>query len=122
MFAQVIDDNEPNLFVLGAIIRKLGLEVETHYDARQGLMSCRERIPDLIVVDYMMPWMNGVDYIRAVRELPDSSHAVILLVTASRDDSLREAAVTAGANGFLPKPVRVADMKAKLAELNITTL
>lgn len=102
----ILDDNEVNVALLVNLSRKLeGCQPHQFLYPHQALAWCKENTPDLILVDYMMPDMNGIDFIRAVRALPGLGEIPIIMITANDERSVRYDALTAGANDFLTKPI-----------------
>ena len=72
---------------------------------REGLDWCGAHEPDLIIVDYMMPDLNGIEFIDAVRQFHPADVVPILMVTAAHEKEIRYQSLTAGANDFLTKPI-----------------
>ncbi|CAA7627316.1 response regulator [Magnetospirillum sp. SS-4] len=111
MVVQVVDDSDVNLFVMASMVRKLGHVAELHSDPIAALAACRSGIPDLIIVDFMMPEMDGIQYTRSIRQTEAGRLVPIVLVTASHDPTVEGRAMDAGANAFLTKPLRFPDLK-----------
>jgi two-component system chemotaxis response regulator CheY len=120
MLALVIDDSRAVRLIIGKILREVGIEVVEACDGRQALERMTE-YPDvgLILVDWNMPQMDGLEYIRAVRSQPDYDPVRIMMVTseAEQDQVLR--ALEAGANEYLMKPFTREVLIAKLSLLDI---
>ena len=74
-------------------------------DPEEGLHWCRANEPDLIIVDYMMPGMDGIQFIRLCRSTPHLRELPILMVTAAAEREVRYTALEAGATDFLTKPI-----------------
>lgn len=106
MHIAIIDDNQVNLTLMKHLVKHLvDTESSTHIDSGQGLDFCLSQEVDLVVVDYMMPAPDGIEFIRAMRAHPDKTDVPILMVTANHDDQVRVTALEAGATDFLNKPV-----------------
>lgn len=86
-------------------------------DGREGLEQAREVQPDLIVSDLMMPHVDGFEMLTALRTNIDTSHIPVLMLTARQDDDTRLKAFTLSADGFLAKPFRIDELKARLAQM-----
>ncbi len=116
---QVVDDNETNLILFSQLAEGLNedVEVETFLDPRDAFAACRQAMPDLILVDYMMPGMNGHDFIAQVRALPDAHDVPIIMVTADDERQVRHRALDLGATDFLTKPVDPTEVKTRLRNL-----
>ena len=108
MAIAIVDDTPLNLTLIQALVRKLtppGTEIVTFTSPLEGLQWCGSNEPDLLIVDYMMPDINGIEFIETVRKLYPSDTVPILMVTAAHEKEVRYQSLTAGANDFLTKPI-----------------
>ncbi len=108
MAIAIVDDTPLNLTLIQALVRKLtpaGTEIVTFTSPLAGLQWCSDHEPDLLIVDYMMPDLNGIEFIRSVRQLYPPDTVPILMVTAAHEKEVRYESLSAGANDFLTKPV-----------------
>ena len=102
----IVDDTEINLILFQALINKVGgSECKTFSVATQGLAWAQERELDLVIVDYMMPELDGIEFIRRLRQTPGREDIPILMITANDQKEVRYQALDAGATDFLTKPV-----------------
>ena len=102
----IIDDTPLNLVLMEKLVCHLdGCTPHSFADPEPGLYWCLENEPDLIVVDYMMPGIDGIEFIRRVRDRHDRDDVPILMVTANHEKRTRYDALSAGANDFLTKPI-----------------
>lgn len=102
----IVDDTEINVLVMEALVSKIdGCTAVPFTDPQLGLQWCRENDPDLIVVDYMMPGLDGVEFIRLLREDPNRVNTPTLMVTADHQKAVRYRALETGATDFLTKPL-----------------
>lgn len=102
----IIDDNQVNLMLLKHLVGQMqGHEAKTFSNSLEGLDWCLNNDPDLIVVDYMMPNLNGMDFLRSFRQGTAKAEVPVLMITGNLDSQLRYDALGAGANDFLTKPV-----------------
>jgi response regulator RpfG family c-di-GMP phosphodiesterase len=110
----IIDDTDVNLILFAALVKKLdGCHPHTFPDARQGLEWAANNMPDLVIVDYMMPDMDGLEFIEKFRELPGRESVPVLMITANDQKQLRYRALDIGANDFLTKPVDKVEFLAR---------
>jgi two-component system chemotaxis response regulator CheY len=120
MRALVIDDSRAVRMIIGSILRELSMEVS---EAANGLeaLDQLQRTPDieLVLVDWNMPEMNGLDFIRAVRAQPDYAGLRILMVTTEAEGAQVTRALNAGANEYLMKPFTKDVLVAKLNLLDV---
>ncbi len=102
----IVDDTEINLILFAALINKLDdCQPHTFSDSRKGLEWASQNDPDLIIVDYMMPELDGLEFIRLLREIPGRQSVPVLMITANDQKQIRYRALDIGANDFLTKPV-----------------
>jgi diguanylate cyclase (GGDEF)-like protein len=94
-----------------------GYIVEECINGSQALSFCSENMPDLVLMDAMMPGMDGFTACKELRKTPASRHLPILIVTALDDESSIDRAFSAGANDFIPKPVNFAVLRQRISRL-----
>jgi CheY-like chemotaxis protein len=102
----LVDDDVRNLFALASLLEDRGLEAvfsETGHEALEILGS--DKHIDLVLMDIMMPQMDGYETIRAVREMPSMHTLPIIAVTAKAMQGDREKSLAAGASDYITKPV-----------------
>ncbi|MBK7898647.1 MAG: response regulator [Azonexus sp.] len=110
----IIDDNDINLTLAKALVQRLGDCQPLTFDRpREALEWCRANEADLVVVDYMMPDMDGLQFIAAFRALPGREDIPILMVTANDQRDIRYEALEGGANDFLNKPIDRVEFSAR---------
>jgi signal transduction histidine kinase len=111
----IIDDQRINLVILESTLRKAAdaAEVLTFEQARAGLDYILTEGCDLILVDYTMPDMSGLDLVRAVRAQAELNDVPILMISAVGEKDIRLEALRIGANDFLSKPVDPVDLRAR---------
>ncbi|HMV04661.1 MAG TPA: response regulator [Accumulibacter sp.] len=114
----IIDDSDINLALLKALVGKLGnCQAHAFAESAAGFAWCAENLPDLIIVDYMMPIMDGIEFITRLRRLPERSELPILMITANDDREVRYRALEVGATDFLTKPVDRMEFAARARNL-----
>lgn len=86
-------------------------------DGKQGWELAKQHLPDLIVLDFMMPEMDGMEVCRLLRDHPPTARIPIVLVTAHAGDAPRLEAIHAGVNDFLTKPFSSVELKARIRNL-----
>ncbi len=102
----VLDDAPINVTLLCRLLDKIDhCKSTSFFEPETALAWCEEHVPDVVMVDYMMPGMNGIEFIRRFRSLYGCYDIPVLMVTANDELALRYEALEAGANDFLTKPV-----------------
>ncbi|WP_339939433.1 HD domain-containing phosphohydrolase [Undibacterium luofuense] len=114
----IVDDSELNLMLMTSLASSIP-DAVTHAfdDPLAALQACAEFTPDLILVDYMMPDMNGHEFIRIVRSLPDCHDVPIIMVTTENEKQVRSHALELGATEFLAKPIDVTECRIRMRNL-----
>jgi two-component system chemotaxis response regulator CheY len=111
----VVDDSRVIRTVARRILEELSYSVAEAEDGMTGLRACREKMPDLIFLDWNLPSMKGLEFIKSVRGQQDGGHPVILFCTTESDPDDIANAMAAGANEYLMKPFDGSAVAAKLA-------
>lgn len=116
--ALLVDDSRSVLNFLKRHIEAEGLvEAATFLDPVEALACARERAFDLVLVDYEMPHMDGIGFIRAFRTLPGCADIPIAMITSRQTDDVKMEALQAGATDFLPKAPQSVEMTVRLRNL-----
>lgn len=110
----IVDDNAPNRHLLRVILKKEGYETAECTNGQECLDYCREGLPSMILLDVMMPILDGVAVCRALREQYSKSRLPIIMVTTKTTGSDLAMGFDAGANDYVYKPV---DRRALLARI-----
>lgn len=110
----IIDDTEINLILFAALVKRLDDCVpHTFVQARDALVWLAENDPDLVIVDYMMPDIDGLEFMRLLREIPGRDAVPVVMITANDQKQLRYRALDSGASDFLTKPVDKVEFLAR---------
>ena len=115
MRAMVIDDSKATRMILARMLQGLGLEVTHAGNGREALDQLADAgTPDLFLVDWNMPEMSGIDFVRAVRNPPYASTARIVMVTTETEAPQMVQALQAGADEYVMKPFTPDTIVSKL--------
>lgn len=113
----VVDDSAVIRKVAGLILQRMGLAVTEAEEAGRALAVCEARMPDLAIVDSLMPGTDGFELVRALRALPGGDRAKIVMTIIESDIATLARLRQAGADACLMKPFTPAMMREKLEEL-----
>jgi two-component system alkaline phosphatase synthesis response regulator PhoP len=102
----LVDDEDDVLEFLSYNIRKEGYEVHTARNGIEGLQKAIEIIPHLIILDVMMPEMDGIETCREIKLIPQLENTIIVFLTARGEDYSQIAGFDAGADDYVTKPVK----------------
>lgn len=113
----VVDDEVKNLRLMEAMLIPLGYEVILAHDGEETLQKVKEISPDVILLDVMMPRMDGFEVARRLKEGEETRIIPIVMVTALREVEDRVKALEMGADDFLSKPVERTELRARVQSL-----
>lgn len=114
----LIDDNQVNLTLLRHLLgRDSNVDTVSFLNPREGLNHCFHNEVDLVLVDYMMPEMSGIEVIEQLRASEATSEIPILMITANDQRDIRHAALEAGATDFLTKPIDNKELFARVRNM-----
>jgi sigma-B regulation protein RsbU (phosphoserine phosphatase) len=111
----IVDDDQMTVEMLGMAVGLFGHEPWQALSGQQALEIIAARCPDVVLLDLMMPGMDGHETLRRVRAMPGMAQLPVFVVTASADRDLEEGVIAIGATAFVRKPVDL-DTLAKLIE------
>lgn len=113
----IVDDSPSQLVVLRRIVEKLGHEVITADDGAAGVEAAKLHLPHLILMDVVMPNLNGFQATRTIAKEPRTAHIPIVLVTTKDQDTDKIWGERQGAKAYVTKPVNEAELVKTLKEL-----
>ena len=113
----VIDDDEQLLRMVGLMLERGGHTITLLDNPMEGMERITAEEPDLVVLDVMMPLMNGHDVARQIRNTHGLEDLPVLILTARSQEIDREAAIKSGADGYLSKPVTAQELLGRIDDL-----
>lgn len=118
----VVDDEIGALTLIGIMLDRGGFEVMKAKDATQGLNTLEKDTPDMIILDVMMPGIDGIELCRMLRQRSQTANTPVLILSARGDAESVMRGMDAGATDYLPKPILHHDLVAKVRQmLNMNT-
>jgi len=112
-----IDDDGPIRCLIRHTLRQEDYEVLEAGDGSEGLKIIRRELPDLVVLDFVMPVMNGAETLRAIRSDPHISHIPVLLLTGVKDTEKLAPLLQDSRSDFLDKPFLVETLKERVRKM-----
>lgn len=110
----VVDDEVGALTLIGIMLDRGGFDVIKAQNANQALLILEKETPDLLILDIMMPGMNGIELCRAIREMERFADTPILILSTRSDADSIIQGMDAGATSYLPKPILHHDLVTKV--------
>ena len=100
----IVDDSPSQLMGIRRIVEKLGHEAVTAEDGAAGVEAAKRELPDLILMDVVMPNLNGFQATRSITREPTTKHIPVILVTTKDQDTDRVWGMRQGAKAYITKP------------------
>lgn len=113
----VVDDEEPILELLRYNLEKGGYEVKTALDGSRAVDIARKFVPDLVLLDIMMPKMDGVETCRLLRDIPELQKTFVVFLTARSEEYSEVAAFDVGADDYINKPIKPRALMSRISAL-----
>ena len=113
----VVDDEPDILEFLSYNLEKEGFLVETAENGKQALEKAKKNQPDIVLLDVMMPEMDGIEACRTMREMPQFEHTIIAFLTARTEDYSQIAGFETGADDYISKPIKPRVLVSRLKAL-----
>ncbi|MFV0506003.1 MAG: response regulator transcription factor [Bacteroidales bacterium] len=113
----VCDDEQDILEFISYNLRKEGYVVYTCNNGREAIKMAKEHKPDLIILDIMMPEMDGVEACEEIRRIPELKDVIITFLTARNEDYSQVAGFEAGADDYISKPIKPKVFVSRIAAL-----
>ncbi|QIQ88130.1 MAG: response regulator [Erythrobacter sp.] len=113
----IVDDSRVIRKVSSKIARSLGYVPVEAQDGIEALARCKKAMPDLVLTDWNMPEMDGLEFVRQLRAIPTPKPPVVVFCTSKGDATDIHEGIKAGADDYIVKPFDEAALKAKLEQL-----
>jgi putative two-component system response regulator len=114
----IVDDNPTNLVLMGALTQAVDPRPAATFEQPLAALDwCRSATPDLVLLDFMMPDIDGHEFIRRFRLLPGCDDVPIVMVTTADERPVRQAALELGVSDFLVKPVDAVEFRLRVRNL-----
>ncbi len=113
----VVDDDRAMRLAIRQVLEKEGYRIESATNGSQAIAICKRQMPDVILMDAVMPEVDGFTACKQIRNLPDGKHTPILMITALEDEHSIEHAFSVGATDYVPKPLNFTVLRGRLHRL-----
>src|SRR5688572_9925069 len=113
----VVDDEEPILELLKYNLEKSGYEVKTASEGSKAVDIAKKFVPDLVLLDIMMPKMDGVETCRLLRDIPELQKMFVVFLTARSEEYSEVAAFDVGADDYITKPIKPRALMSRISAL-----
>jgi len=113
----VVDDNEKNVELLEAILQAAGFEVLKAYNGKQAIEMVGKERPDLLLLDIMMPELDGFQVCEILRKDPQNAGLPVIMVTAKDKESDIVQSLERGADDYIVKPINKKELLSKIEDM-----
>ena len=111
----IVDDLEENRTLLQRALKSTGYATDSAASGAEALAKISLCVPDMVLLDWMMPQLSGLDTLRAIRERHSSSRLPVIMCTAIGEEMSVVAAINAGANDYMVKPISLPILRARMS-------
>ncbi len=118
-YCLIVDDSKVIRMVARKILEELEFETDEAADGKLALAGCQRKMPDVILLDWNMPVMDGIDFLRELRNLPGGDTPKVIFCTTENDIEHIQEAIDAGANEYIMKPFDSEIIQAKFAQVGL---
>jgi two-component system chemotaxis response regulator CheY len=115
----IIDDSRVIRIAIRRAVEQLGFQVAEAEDGKVGLDKCLQSMPDVVIVDWNMPVMNGIEFVRELRKSANGTTPKVVMCTTENDHERIVEALTAGADEYIMKPFDAPILADKLAQIGV---
>lgn len=115
----IVDDSKVIRMVARKILEEMDFRVVEAEDGKVALARCQEEIPDAVLLDWNMPVMDGMEFLRALRKMPEGQKPIVVFCTTENDLDHIQQAITAGANEYIMKPFDSEILQAKFSQVGL---
>lgn len=112
----IVDDSPSQLMSIRRIVEKLGHDALTAEDGAAGVEAAKRELPDLVLMDVVMPNLNGFQATRSISREPTTRHIPVILVTTKDQDTDRVWGMRQGAKAYITKPFSESELAAVIAQ------
>jgi two-component system phosphate regulon response regulator PhoB len=113
----IVEDEEALTLLLRYNLEAAGYDVETVMRGDEAETRLKEHIPDLVILDWMLPGLSGIELCRRLRARPDTKQLPIIMLTARGEESERVRGLSTGADDYIVKPFSVPELLARVSAL-----
>ena len=115
----IVDDSKVIRMVARKIMQELDFKTSEAADGKEALDSCKASMPDAVLLDWNMPVMSGLEYLKELRALPGGDAPIVIFCTTENDIEHIQEAMAAGANEYIMKPFDSEIIQAKLSQVGL---
>ncbi len=113
----VIDDSTTNIVLLEAILNDQGYKIDTALNAKEAYQLISRQLPDLILLDLLMPRINGYEFLESIKSKEETKNIPVVVISAVTDSGNIKKTMKLGAQDYIKKPVDIQDLVDKVTAI-----
>ncbi len=115
----IVDDSKVIRMVARKILQELGFETEEAADGQQAVDACKNQMPEAVLLDWNMPVMDGIEFLKTLRAMPGGTKPIVVFCTTENDIKHIQEAIEAGANEYIMKPFDNEIIQSKFSQVGL---
>lgn len=115
----IVDDSRVVRKVAGRIVHDLGFECREAEDGQKAYEACEQAMPDVIILDWNMPVMSGIEFLEKLRKMDGGDQPIVVFCTTENDINHIQRAIQAGANEYIMKPFDSEIIESKFIQVGL---
>ena len=115
----IVDDSRVIRMAVRPMMAQFGFRIQEAADGAEALKICQAGLPDIVLLDWNMPVMNGLEFLKALRVLPGGGDPVVIFCTTENDMDHIQQGIAAGANEYIMKPFDKDILQDKLVQIGL---
>ena len=115
----IVDDSKVIRMVARKILQELEFKTEEAADGKEAMDACKNSMPDVVLLDWNMPVMSGIEFLRELRGMPGGAEPVVIFCTTENDIEHIQEAIEAGANEYIMKPFDSEIIQTKFVQVGL---
>jgi two-component system chemotaxis response regulator CheY len=115
----IVDDSKVIRMVARRILEGFNFEIDEAADGQKAVEACQKQMPDAILLDWNMPVMTGIEFLRKLRSMDHGTDPVVVFCTTENDLSHIQEAISAGANEYIMKPYDSEIIQANFSQVGL---
>ena len=120
--AMIVDDNEASALLAGTLLEVAGFDVRVVASAEEALMQVRKAKPDVVIIDLLLPGLDGLGFARVLRGDPEIASIPLIAVTAAEPSYYRAAGLASLCDGFITKPIQVNTFAEEVLNMTLSRI
>lgn len=118
-FCLIVDDSKVVRSLARRMIEPMGFTIQEAENGQEALIKCKQTMPNFILLDWNMPIMDGLEFLKHLRSMPTGQATKVIFCTTEADMDHITRAIDAGANEYIMKPFDLAILKDKMSQIGL---